>query len=55
MTLAVHRATGVLLALLGSAALVLGLLSGLDGDWLPLVVLLPGIVAYLWSMLKGTS
>jgi len=55
MTLAVHRAIGVLLTLLGSAALVLALLSGQDGDWLPLAVLLPGIVAYLWSVLKGTS
>jgi len=52
MTPVVHQAIGILLGLVGIVALVLALMSALDGVWLPVVILLPGIAAYGWSMLR---
>ena len=52
MTPVAHRTIGILLGLVGIIALVLSLTSVLDGVWLPAAVLLPGIAAYGWSMLK---
>lgn len=36
------------LALMGFLALLLGFLSYLDGDWVPLAIAAPGFVALAW-------
>lgn len=44
---------GVLLGLLGLVALLLGALSVLDGDWVPLAACAPGVVACGWGLWNG--
>lgn len=45
--------SGVLLGLLGLVALLLGVLSVLDGDWVPLAACAPGVVACGWDLWNG--
>gem|GEM_PF-6336990 len=49
-TVTVYRIIQVLLGLIGVVGLALAAWIGLEGDWLALVVWLPGIAAYGWRM-----
>lgn len=52
MSMIVHRLIVIFLGIAGIMALGLAALSAWDGVWLPALVLLPGIIAYSWSIWK---
>jgi hypothetical protein len=48
----ISRWIQAVLGILGVIALALAIWSGLDGDWWPLIVLMPGVGAYGFGILR---
>lgn len=46
------RVSLLLLGLLGVIATLFAVLSGLDGDWTAMVVLIPGWLLYTWAAIN---
>lgn len=52
MDTVIGRTMMILWAVFGMAALVLSIVFALNGDWVPLVVFLPGLAAYSWTLYR---
>ena len=53
MPTSLFRIIVVLLGIVGVVALALAAFSLLDGDWVPLAIVLPGAAIYIWLIWRG--